>query len=357
MNAARPTLALLAALCASACGDKLEAHLGKFMDPAARRAEALPPPADAYALGESPEVADRVLGAPAREAAARLGAHRLQAQTSFRFTRGSEVVELKESTLLVQAADGGFRLKVENQAGQGYELLHAGEQLWVRQRYGKFHPRDLLEAQHLRWRDEATRGHAAVARLFRGRLAFAKQGLARHHGRDAVRYGLSLGAGPPRLPGASPPPAAPAGVTRYAYPVEPTPSDEDRWRDQAQPLEAQGSLLVDTDTGLLLELSLRGRLAWKNPGGEAVDLQVSATLVADGFGNPASLPPPPEAEVAPIPDREVVDTRPLDFFFGKGYTSTLGPPAGVARKSEDEKKAADSAAPVPAIEGGEPSNP
>jgi len=357
MTAVRLQLVLLAAFAATSCGDKLETHLTKFGDPAAQQAAPLPPPPDAYALGESPEVAARVVGMPYREVAARLGAHRLQSKIEYTFQRGNAQVALQETALLVQAADGGFRLKVENQASQGYELLFTGGQLFVRQRYGKFHPRDLLEAQHLRWRDEATRGYAALVRLFRGRLFLSKQGLARHHGRDAMRYGIALGPGPANLPGAPAAPQPPAGVSRYVFPIEPTPSEEDGWRDRAEPQEALGSLLVDTDTGVLLEVSFRGRLAWQSPAGEALELRVSAAITADGFGNPPSLPGPAEGELTPVPDRLVVDTKPLDFFYGKGYTSTLGLPAGVARRSEDEKKAEAEAAPQPPLEGGVPSNP
>jgi hypothetical protein len=355
----RSSLSTLGALLATAllsagCGDRLEAHLGKFLDPTAEREAPLPPPPDAFALGEAPEVADRVQQIPAREAVARLGAHRLQLKTGFRMQRGSHQAELAESALLIQAADGSFRLKVENQAGQGYEMLLSGPQLFVRGRWAKFHPRDQIEAQHLTWRDQALQGWAAIYRLFRGRIAFAKQGLQRHHGRDAVRYGLSLAAGPARLPGAPEPARPPEGVRGYLYPTQPTPTDEARWRDEAAPEEAQGSLLVDSDTGVLLQVDFRGRLGWKDPEGEPVRLEVTASLLADGFGNPASLPPPAGEEVEPLPTRLMTDTKPLDFYFGKGYTSSLGAPAGVARKSADEKQAEAEAPPPPQAPEPEP---
>ncbi|RLB58004.1 MAG: hypothetical protein DRI34_06240 [Deltaproteobacteria bacterium] len=58
--------------------------------------------------------------------------------------------------------------------------------------------------------------------------------------------------------------------------------------------------------------------------------------MADGFGNPPAVPPPPADQVQPVPERIEVDTHPIDFYFGKGFTATLGAPAGVAAKTKGE---------------------
>ncbi len=335
-----PALGLLLLLAGPiGCGDKLEAHLGKFMPPASERTVDHGPPPDVYSLGEKTEVADRLAAMTFAEVADRLGAHRHRSEVKFRFSSSNHhYASLTEKVLIVQAANGDFRIMVDNDGGQGYELVSSGGQLWIRNRYGKFHARSELDGIHIKQRDAAYDAWGAMHRLFRGRLRFTKQGLARHFGRDGLRYAIGLSSDAPRLPGTPAQPQVPAGVTQYVYPVEPTPSDTDRWRDAAVPVSVSGSLVADLDTGVLLKADLTGRLAWTRAE-EKIDLEVELHMEADGFGNPPAIPAPATADVGPLPERIQVDTHPLDFFFGKGFTATLGPAAGVARKSRAEQDA------------------
>lgn len=333
--------ALLVALGgATGCGDKLEAHLGEFM--AAEQAQADPygPPPDVYSLAESDEAVDRLAAMPFAEVAHRLGAHRLRALVEMEMNGHQRRLELEEEILLVQAANGDFRLKVDNEAGQGYEMVFSGGRLWVRQRFADFHPRSALDRLHLEQREAATGLWGAIHRLFRGRLRLSKQGLKRHYGRDALEYSIGLAPGPPRLPGTRPPPEVPAGIQGYVYEREITPAERDRWRDQAAPRQATGHLLVDVDAGVLLQLHFEGRLACKGPQGEPLAMHLSARLGADGFGNPPAVPPPDEENATPLPERIPVNTHPLDFFFGEGTTAGLGAPAGVARRARAGRRAA-----------------
>jgi hypothetical protein len=323
------------------CGDKTQAHLERFLEtkekkPEAERAE----PIDAFAVADNPEVADRVHTMKFSEVARRLGAHRLQSRIKFEFVSPDTRAWLRENGLIVQAADGDFRIKVENDEGQGYELIFADSRLFVRNRFGPFHERDSISADHLRWRDAAYGGWAAIYRLYRGRLRFSKLGLTRYHGRDAIRFSIGLSREPPRLPGTPEPPGVPPGVTQYVYPIEPTPSDSHRWRDQARPEQARGSILVDADASVVLKVDFTGELTVPMPGGDhPIRLTVQADIQADGFGNPPSIAPPADKEVEPIPERIPVDTHPLDFYFGKGFTASLGAPAGVAADRDEKKKA------------------
>jgi hypothetical protein len=330
---------ILAALFSAGCGDKTQAHLERFLDtkekkPEAEKAE----PIDAFAVENTPEVADRVHTMEFSEVARRLGAHRYQARMKFEFVSPDTRAWLRENGLIVQAADGDFRVKVENDGGQGYELIYADSRFFVRNRFGPFHERDTISADHLRWRDAAYGSWASIYRLYRGRLRFTKLGLTRDNGRDAVRFSIGLSEGKPRLPGTPEPPQVPAGVTKYVYPIEPTPSDSHRWRDKAQPKLASGTVLVDADVGVVLEVDFTGELTLPSPGNNhPITLSVRAELKADGFGNPPSIAPPAEKDVEPIPERIQVDTHPLDFYFGKGFTASLGAPAGVAADRNDKK--------------------
>jgi hypothetical protein len=138
------------------------------------------------------------------------------------------------------------------------------------------------------------------------------------------------------------------------YPIQETPADRERFRDLAQPQSAQGSLLLDTETGVLLQAEITGKLTVASPEGARLSMQIRLRVDTDGFGNPPAIPPPNPDEVKPIPERSRTDTRPLDFYFGKGFTATLGPPAGVAAPPQSAVDGGTPPAPQP---GGPASNP
>jgi len=341
---------LPAALCTAGCGDKTQAHLERFLDTKEKAPEAEKPEAiDAFAVADTPEVADRVHTMTFSEVARRLGAHRFKAQIRFDFVSPETRAWLREDSLIVQAADGDFRVKVENDGGQGYELVYADERFFARSRFGPFHERKTIASDHRKRRDAAHGSWAAIYRLYRGRLRFTKLGLIRYHGRDAIRFSIRLANEKPRLPGTPQPPPVPEEVKKYVYPVEPTPSDTHRWRDKTQPKEASGTVLVDADVGVVLNVDFKGELTLPSPGSDhRITLSIQAEIQSDSFGNPASIAPPTDKEVKPIPERIPVDTHPLDFYFGKGFTASLGAPAGVAadrnkKKNPKKKKSGGSA--------------
>ncbi|MBN2498052.1 MAG: hypothetical protein JXR96_25910 [Deltaproteobacteria bacterium] len=316
---------------AAAC-DEQAAQLGKFRS--SQHADQGYPqsPPDVYALAENDSVADRIHAMSFSEIAGRLGAHRQRSELSFAFVRGKNRVSMKEESLIVQARNNDFLVRVSNDGAQGYELIWTGGRLFARNRFGPFHERAALDGLHLTQRERASRAWAAVYRLYRGRLGFSKQGIARHHGRDALRFSIGLNRKEARLSGTADFPPAPEGVTRYVYPVEPSPSQLDRWRDKAMPQRAAGSLLADMDSGCILMVDFSGMLAWDGEEGQPITLEIRALIQSDGFGNPPEIPPPPDKDIAPLPERIAVETHPLDPFFGKGFTAGLGPPAGVAAK-------------------------
>ena len=329
---------VLVAFFAAGCGDKTEAHLERFLDTKQKKPEAEKPEAiDAFAVADTPAVADRVHTMTFSEVAKRLGAHRFQGRVKFEFVSPDTRAWLRENSLIVQAADGDFRVKVENDGGQGYELIYADDKFFARNRYGPFHERTTISSDHQKWRDAAHGSWAAIYRLYRGRLHFTKLGLIRHHGRDAIRFSIGLSNDKARLPGTPQPPLVPPGVEKYVYPIDPTPSDTHRWRDKAEPRKASGTVLVDADVGVVLNVDFTGELSLPSPDKQhQIVLSIRAELQADNFGNPPSIAPPSEKDVQPVPERIPVDTHPLDFYFGKGFTASLGAPAGVAADRNDK---------------------
>ncbi|HUU00568.1 MAG TPA: hypothetical protein VM425_03910 [Myxococcota bacterium] len=330
--------ALFCLAIACGCGDKTEAHLEHFLDPAAAGNASPPESLDPFAITNDGKAADRINTMDFDDVARRLGPHRTTARTRFAFAGPKVHASLREEDMIVLARNGDFRVKVENESGQGYEVVYSAKHLYMRNRYGTFHERETLAGDHLKWRAAAYGGWAAVYRLYRGSLGFTKLGMVRHNGRDAVRFSIGMSDAKPRPVAGAPASASapvPAGVTKYVLPIEPTPSERDRWRDKVKPLSASGTILVDADCGAVLGVDFSGELGLPSPGdGGEIALTVKTVLLTDGFGNPPSIAAPDEKEIRPVPERIKVDTHPIDFYFGKGFTSSLGAAAGVARDAE-----------------------
>ncbi len=336
---ARPYITLVtivAAISAARCGDKRQGHLEQFLQPGQKQQQQ-PLPLEAASLGEDEKVADEVNQLPFLTVARLLGAHTYEANVFFSFTSPKGWVSLQEKDRIVYARSGDFRVEVENDAGHGYTGIFSGGRFYLKNRYQPYHERSILESQHIERLEQAHGSWAAIYRLYRGRLGFRKKKLGRYHGRDAFEYAVLLTGKKPRLGGTPEPPKVPEGVTKYVYEIEPTPSYTDRWRDRADPAEASGTVWVDADTGVILGVNFKGKL--KIPAQKdrpEMVLTVKAEISRDGFGNPITIPPPDANQVEPIPERISVDTHPIDFFFGKGFTATRGAAAGVARSDKVE---------------------
>jgi hypothetical protein len=335
---------LFALACASfgiACGDKTEAHLDRFLDSTTKSKTSKLETIDPFLVPDDHKVADQINMMSFSEVAERLGPHRMTAKINFGMAAPKHRASLREEDLIVLARNGDFRVKVENDDGQGYELIYSADKLYIRTRFNHFHERGTLSGDHIKWREAAYGGWSAIYRLFRGQLSFSKAGMVRHHGRDAVRFNIGLSKDKPLIGGTPKQPDVPAGVEKYILPITQTPSEKDAWRDKSKPHSAKGSILVDADCGTLLAADFSGELVFPTPNGEnEMALTVKANVMTDGFGNPPAIAPPAEDKITAQPKRIQVDTHPIDFYFGKGFTSSLGAPAGVAqtkKKPEDVK--------------------
>ncbi|MBW1807580.1 MAG: hypothetical protein JRJ87_05250 [Deltaproteobacteria bacterium] len=324
-----------------ACADKTEAHLDRFLNSTTKLKAGKLESIDPFLVPDDPKVADLINMMPFSEVAERLGPHRMTAKINFGLAAPKHRASLREEDLIVLARNGDFRVKVENDDGQGFELIYSTGKLYIRTRHNSFHERSTLSGDHLKWRDAAYGGWAAIYRLFRGQLSFNKAGMVRHHGRDAVRFNVGLSRDKPRIGGTPSQATLPVGVEKYILAVSKTPSAKDRWRDKSTPHSAKGSILVDADCGTLLMANFSGEIVFPTPDGEnEIVLSVKANIMTDGFGNPPAIASPAEDKITPPPRRIQVDTHPIDFFFGKGFTSSLGAPAGVAqtkKKPKDKK--------------------
>jgi len=327
-------LFVLALTSLTGCGEKKrKAHLDKFQDnQKGAPVVALPAPLEPSRMATQAEMADRIHLLTFTEAVLRIGPHQFHAKTHYEFDSGSNKIELGEEDWIVQARNGDFKVAVENNADQGYELLYSQGNFYSRNRFDPFHQRQVTLDEHIRWRDAAYGAWASIYRLYRGSIDSTMAGTERIQGRSALRFQLKVEPGQTRLKPVAGPGKIPKGVTKYIYSNQLPPSDQQKWRERVEPEEGRGTLWVDKATGVPLKGEFSGKLSFTRAKGSGAPtvLTIATQFQSDSFGGPDAIPAPPAAEVKPVPERIPVDTHPLDFFFGKGFTATLGKPAGVA---------------------------
>ena len=289
---------------------------------------------NARRLADDPALAQRVLHMPQSEIEARLGPHRAQQRLQFAWFRGPGLpdggseVSLSEETTLVQAPGGDFSVRLVNDHNQGFELVWARGEVFVKSLYGAFHNRrtDRTDAQRIR--EQALSGLATFDRLARG-LKLKLAGETVSEGRTAIRYtvaGFGERAGQKEKSDLPP--------VQYPEGKSPDPDTARRlelW-DKEEPAEASGTLLVDAQTGAPLASELTGRFKVATPGkATAAELELHTVLTTTAVGKPLVIKPP-QAEPEPSVPHAVKD--PLRFL-GKEPAAEAGD-AGAEEPDESD---------------------
>src|SRR5438309_5836577 len=145
-----PVVVVVVALCAPGlCACKrsedqaAKARIFSPEDPGASQPGAKDP-IDARRLADDAKLAARVLRMSQAEIAARLGPHRSETRVQFAWFRGPGLpdggsdVTLSEQSALAQgpSGDGDFLVREENDRNQGFELIRAKGEVYVRGLFG-----------------------------------------------------------------------------------------------------------------------------------------------------------------------------------------------------------------------------
>ncbi len=300
-------------------------------------------PLDARRLADDPKLAGRVLRMTRAEAATRLGAHKAAGKTQFTWSMGvaapdagpNEVV-LSEESSLVQAAGGDYQASLQNDRHQGFEVVWAKGDIYVRSRFGPFRKRRTDRADAQRLREQASSGLAAFDQLARG-LKLRLAGETTVEGRGAVRYEVAGAA-------AAAPTAEQSDLPAIQWPSGGPDQDTSRrlslW-EKEQPVDVAGFVTVDAETAAPLNWDLRGhfRVA-PEKNGDPADLALTTTLKTSGLGKALAIKVP-AFEPEPSVPHAVKD--PLRFL-GKQAPSAEAP-AAPADESGDEEPEAEEAPP------------
>ncbi len=206
-------------------------------------------PIDVETLAEDRGEQMRVLHMSAGEAAARLGSMHFEGRSYFSFSRGGKELSQVDRYLAHIDAAGNFAVSVDS-GDTSVEASLVGETVYIRQNQGHMRQKPRRDATALdSWAQLAWTSQAQALEPFFARLVLEKGPAEMVEGRAARRYDLGLAseATPPerveRLP-ANPLPIAPPS----------------RWRETGRAMGLQGSLWVDSDTGVIVKSKLEGKL-------------------------------------------------------------------------------------------------
>lgn len=251
-------------------------------------------PLQPESLHERPAMAERILSISALEAAFRIGPHRQEVETRFRWKRGERTLSLAEKRRVDVDPGGDFHVLVENDQRQGMEWVRVDGTSYARSRYAKFRERrrDRGSSEHVL--EEAYRSLPSFYRLVHGAMKFTPSGPETLEGREALRYEVGLGPKRERRDDALPKVAFPEGG----------PDEDTRLRLHA--LEAgvakgiSGTLWVDRSTGVPLKADLEAKIEVPDEAGQA-ELFFSVKLTTSKIGGPLGIEVPEHLEDAPRP--------------------------------------------------------
>jgi hypothetical protein len=299
---------------------------------------------DARRLVEDAPLADRVLRMSRAEIATRLGAHKLAGKTKFTWRMGVSApdagpneVTLAEESALVQAADGDFQATLQNDRNQGFEAVWSKGEIYVRSRFGPFRKRRTDRTDLQRLREQTSAGLMTFDQLARG-LKLGLAGETQFEGRRALRYEVE-GFGQPRSkPDESelPPVQWPTGG-----PDKDTSRRLSLWQ-QEQPVEVEGSIVIDAETASPLAWDLHGsfRVAAEK-GGHPAELELTTSAKSSGLGRELAIKAP-AFEPEPSVPHAVKD--PLRFL-GKQAPPAEGAPPAEESEEEEQQEQEEAAAP------------
>lgn len=282
-------------------------------------------------LSDNADLARRVLRMGAAEATERLGPHRFAATVAFTWAGGGRTEELKENRVLMAGRGGvagDFHASLNNSRDQGLEVIRVHNAVYARSRYGKFRQRLRDRGMAEKEREEVYGALRDFDSIFDGRLKLVLSAKGSVRGRPAIKYAVTLAPAPKEARTAKA--ALPAVVGPKGGFDEPT-SRRIASFEKRQLKSVQGEVAVDSQTAVVLESHLDGRLSVPSP---AADKEATLRLTVDtslsDFGSDPGIKPP--TEFLPDADKPAGIASALDRFGiprgGPGKDAGVEPEAG-----------------------------
>jgi len=305
---------------------------------------------DATQLADDPRLSGRVMRMPRAEVAARLGPYRAETRVQFAWFRGPGLpdggsdVTLSEQSALAQGPEGDFSVREENDRNQGFELIRAKGDVYVRGLFGPFRKRRTDRTEPERVRELAMGALPTFDRLAKG-LKLKLAGEASVEGRRVVRYQV-VGSGI-RTEETDlrqlPPIQYPQGPDGKKAPDADTARRLELWTKE-EPTQVSGTLIVDKETAVAIGADLQGHFRVPGSGGPAAELDLHSVLTTSDIGKNPGIKAP-EVEPAPSVPHAVKD--PLRFL-GKAPAAPGAPSTEEPAEDTGDEEEAPPETPPPA---------
>lgn len=328
--------ALLASGCTSEADRAAKARIFSPEDPSPdllKAAERL----DVAQAASDPALWTRLLQMDRLESTRRLGAHEAKSRVKFRWTLDKEVVELAEGYTFLTDASGHFTTTITNDQDAGLEFVWTDGRAFARSRYGPFRERRIDRAQHDAWRDRATGSLREVFDLYDGRLKAVSKGKGEHRGRAALRFAFVIedrsGQGP--VVDNAPPRLFPKVLGASGELVTGPDDDTARRIAFAQhrvPQAASGHVLIDEQTGVVLDAHLEGVFMVPDQSTDAQPGPAARLTVSVDF----EVTPKKDVKISP-PENIASTAIPHGLLDPLGFLGDAAPrPAAAEPADEDE---------------------
>lgn len=285
-------------------------------------------PLDVSALARDPVLRDRVVRMSMSEIAQRLGSLHYQGQEQLTFSRGDLKRKQVTSAQVTQARSGSFSVDVDMEGGDQQHLVYHDGVLYVRHNVGRWRTSRDPTDERVRWREQAYGLWPALYDLLRDNLRLSDGTPVTAQGREALRFELVVTPG--QAP-AEPMPAALRTEDAGLSPLEEARRDAERselWRRYAVTESGGGSMVVDRQSGVILELELGATLRVDDVPDAPARAEVNLKTTVDQVGQELSVAPPADS-VSEFARRKIV-TQPLSFLDGGSA------PAPAASAEDDE---------------------
>jgi hypothetical protein len=305
---------------------------------------------DATRLADDPKLAGRVLHMPQAEVAARLGPHRAETRVQFAWFRGPGLrdggsdVTLSEQSALAQGREGDFSVRQENDRNQGFDLIQAKGEVYVRGLFGPFRKRRTDRTEPDRVRELAMGALPTFDRLARG-LKLKLSGEGTVEGRRVVRYQVVGGGTRTEETDLRelPPIQYPQGADGKKGPDPDTAPRLELWTKE-EPVQLSGTLIVDKQTAVAVGADLQGHFRVPGSGGPAAELDLHSVLTTSDIGKDPGIKPP---EIEPTPSVPHAVKDPLRFL-GKAPAAPGAPSTEEPAEEPGDEEEAPAETPPPA---------
>ncbi len=245
-------------------------------------------------LQQDPTAQARILDMPFGEAAERLGSLTFNATGRLRVSRGNDKVNETTTAHIEQDDLGDFYVRQKTQT-HSIEMYQVNQHVYVRQDTGKLRKKPRRQVDSNVWAERTYSGLREALELFQPQVQLGAGVMGNENQRAVVIYSLGLGGAGPYIP--------PMRKTAF--------TPHSRWRELGKPLQLEGSIAVDSATGVIIKADLRGRIEVADRDIRPTELTVSYSSHVTNMNSTSAIVVPAHVDEM---RRDQPPRSPLSFF-------------------------------------------